>query len=286
MKNEPTGRSSGPRSSFGGGGPPFAAQEGPSQTMKLLTLKKAQLSLEKTKGDFDRSLKLKEQGLTSEQDFALVRTAYLQAQVDYQQALINFMGSEARISVASAVKFQDAGGKKFVRVTLRYSSKELKELARLNINAEDLFPLDFMKEIKDVSVSLKSEGKIVSDPYEKTIASLPLETQQDVTFQLLKDVESLDIDVFYSGKERNDLGLPPEGRLAPTSSPSTRPSSRRKPTWRARRPSTCPWRSSRAKPTSSSSRSRTCPTRSTTSSATRRPRPGCPRSSSPRASPR
>jgi hypothetical protein len=176
------------------------AQEGQSQTMKLLTLKKAQLQLEKTKGDFERSLKLKEQGLTSEEDFARVQTAYLQAQVEYQQALINFMGSEARISVASAVKFQDAAGKKFVRVTLRYSSKELKELTKLKISAEDLFPLDFMKEIKDVSVSLKSEGKIVSDPYEKTMASLPLETQQDVTFQLLKDVENLEVNVFYSGK--------------------------------------------------------------------------------------
>jgi hypothetical protein len=179
---------------------PAAAQEGQSQTMKLLTLKKAQLQLEKTKGDFERSLKLKEQGLTSEQEFALARTAYLQAQVDYQQALINFMGSEARISVASAVKFQDAGGKKFVRVTLRYSSKELKELSNLNISAADLFPLDFMKELKDVYVSLKSEGKIVSDPYEKTVASLPLESERDVTFQLLKDVENLDVDVFYSGK--------------------------------------------------------------------------------------
>jgi hypothetical protein len=133
----------------------------------------------------------------------LIQTSYLQAQVDYQQALINFMGSEARISVASAVKFQDTGGKKFVRVTLRYSSKELKELAKLNISAEDLFPLDFMKEIKDVSVSLKSEGKIISDPYEKTIVSLPLETQKDVTFQLLKDVENLDINVFYSGKNES-----------------------------------------------------------------------------------
>ncbi len=121
-----------------------------SQSMKLLRLKSSQLSLDLKKADFDRYLKLKEEGLTSEADFAQRRTAYLQAQVDYQQALISFMGSEARISVASAVKFQDAGGKKFVRVTLRYSSKELKELAKLNISAEDLFPLDFMKEIKDV----------------------------------------------------------------------------------------------------------------------------------------
>jgi len=179
---------------------PGAGQGQESQSMKLLRLKSAQLSLELRKADFDRYLKLKEDGLTSEADFAQRQTAYLQAQVDYQQALISFMGSEARISVASAVKYQDRSGKKFVRVALRYASKELKELAKLNISAEDLFPLDFMKEIKDVYVSLLSEGKVISDPYEKTVASMPIETERQVTFQLLKDVENLDISVSYSGK--------------------------------------------------------------------------------------
>lgn len=174
------------------------AQE--SQTMKLLALKRAQLSLEQSKGDFDRALKLKEEGLISEEDFARTQTIYLQATVSYQEALISFMGSEARISVASAVKYQDKAGKKYVRVTLRYSSKELKELAKLNIDAQDIFPLDFLKEIKDVYISLMSEGKIISNPYEKSIASLPLETEEEVTFLLLKDVENLDVNVFYSGK--------------------------------------------------------------------------------------
>ncbi len=175
------------------------AQE--SQTLKLLALKKAQLTLEEMKGDFDRALKLKEKGLISEEDFVRKRTAYLQAQVTYQEALINFMGSEARISVASAVKYQDQNGKKHVRVQLLYSSKELKELSKLNIKAEDVFPLDFLQEVKDVSVSLRSEGKIISNPYERMIPSLPLEEKRDVTFQLLKDVETLDVNVFYMGKD-------------------------------------------------------------------------------------
>jgi len=171
-----------------------------SQSLKLLALKKAQLHLEEMKGDFDRALWLKEEGLISEQEFVQKRTAYLQAQVTYQEALITFMGSEARLSVASAVKYQDKAGKKYVRVSLRYSSKELKELAKLNIDAKDLFPLDFLNEIKDVYVSLRSEGKIISDPYEKTISSLSLEQERQVTFQLLKDVENLDVNVFYAGK--------------------------------------------------------------------------------------
>src|SRR4030065_2895724 len=178
----------------------LAAQTQESQSMTLLRLKSAHLSLELKKADFDRYLTLKEEGLASEADFAARQTAYSQAQVDYQQALISFMGSEARISVASAVKYQDRAGKKFVRAALRYSSKELKELANLKISAEDLFPLDFMKEIKDVYVSLSTEGKIISDPYEKSVASMPIETERDVTFQLLKDVESLDVNISYSGK--------------------------------------------------------------------------------------
>ncbi len=171
-----------------------------SQTLKLLALKRAQLQLEEKKGEFDRALWLKEEGLISEEEFVQKRTAYLQAQVSYQEALISFMGSEARISVASAVKYQDKAGKKFVRVSLSYSSKELKELAKLNIDAKDIFPLDFLQEIKDVYVSLRSEGKIISNPYEKTIPSLSLEQQRQVTFQLLKDVENLDVNVFYAGK--------------------------------------------------------------------------------------
>ena len=163
-------------------------------------LKKAQLHLEEMKGDFDRALWLKEEGLISEQEFVQKRTSYLQAQVTYQEALITFMGSEARLSVASAVKYQDKAGKKYVRVSLRYSSRELKELAKLNIDAKDLFPLDFLQEIKDVYVSLRSEGKIISNPYEKAIPSLSLEQERQVTFQLLKDVENLDVNVFYAGK--------------------------------------------------------------------------------------
>jgi hypothetical protein len=171
-----------------------------SQSLKILALKKAQLHLEEMKGDFDRALWLKEEGLISEQEFVQKRTSYLQAQVTYQEALITFMGSEARISVASAVKYQDKAGKKYVRVSLRYSSKELKELGKLNIDAKDLFPLDFLEEIKDVYVSLRSEGKIISNPYEKAIPSLSLEQERQVTFQLLKDVDNLDVNVFYAGK--------------------------------------------------------------------------------------
>ncbi|RPJ03214.1 MAG: hypothetical protein EHM31_01525, partial [Candidatus Aminicenantes bacterium] len=48
----------------------LAAQTQESQSMKLLRLKSAHLSLELKKADFDRYLTLKEEGLASEADFA------------------------------------------------------------------------------------------------------------------------------------------------------------------------------------------------------------------------
>lgn len=174
------------------------AQE--SQSLKLLALKEAKLHFDEMEEYFKIALKLKEKGLISEEDFVRRRTAYLQAHVSYQQALINFLGSEVRIYVSKAIKYQDKDGKKYVQVFLRYSSREVKELDTLGISAEDIFPLDLLKEIKDVYVSLKSEGKIISLPYESKISQLALEEEKQVTFQLLKDVENLDISLYYAGK--------------------------------------------------------------------------------------
>jgi len=150
-----------------------------SQTTKLLTLKGAQLTLENQKGDFERALKLKEQQLMSEEEFARRRTMYLKAEVDFQQALIGFLGSDMRVSVVGAVKRQERDGARLVRVTLGYSSRDLKELAKLDIRTEELFPLQYLKEIRDVYVSLRFEGRIISDPYERHLSALPADEMRD-----------------------------------------------------------------------------------------------------------
>lgn len=166
-----------------------------SQSLKLLQLKRTQLELAKSRGEHQRALALKKEGLISEQDYVTKETAYLQAQVSYQEALIRFLGSEGRIAVLSAVKAQESSGRKSVVVTLSYSSRELMELKKLNIEAQEVFPLDYLKEVKDVYVSLKSSGEIISEPYQIKIPVLPLEKPARVSFLLLKDVEKLEVSV-------------------------------------------------------------------------------------------
>ncbi|MEW6455655.1 MAG: NEW3 domain-containing protein [Acidobacteriota bacterium] len=171
-----------------------------SQTQKLLNLKKAQLHLQEMRGDYERALKLKEAGLISEEEFAKKETSYLRAQVEYQQALISFTGSEAKVVVDSATKWMDQRGKIHVKVSLLYSAKELEALFSLGIK-EELFPQDFLKEIKDIYVSLLSDGFIISEPYQEKISSLSLGEAKEADFILLKDVESLEVSVFYAGRE-------------------------------------------------------------------------------------
>lgn len=164
-----------------------------SRGLKLLDLKAAQLELQRRKGDLDRALQLKERGLISEQDFAGIRTQYLQAQVEFEKSLIKQVGTETRVVLESAVKIQGADGRKLVRVTVRNESRDLTELQGLAVPEESLFPLGLLKEVTNVYVSLKSDGKIVSDPFERRIDSLPINQSAVLTFQLLKDVENLDV---------------------------------------------------------------------------------------------
>ncbi len=169
------------------------------QTEKLLALKKAELNLREAKGDYERALKLRELGLISEEEFSKKETSYLRAKVEYQEALLSFTGSEAKIVIQSAVKWMDEKGKPHVRVSILYSAKELESL--FSSGMRELFPIDFLKEMKDVYISLISEGFIISEPYQRKIERISIGERKDVDFILLKDVESLEVSLFYSGRE-------------------------------------------------------------------------------------
>ncbi len=178
----------------------FIAYSQQSQTERLLALKKAELHLKEMRGDYERALKLKEMGLISEEEFSKKETAYLRAQVEYQQALISFTGSEAKVSVQSAVKWMDERGKPHVRVSILYPARELEALFSSGIK-EELFPQDFLREIKEIYISLLSDGYIISEPYQRKIERLSLGESKEVDFLLLKDVEFLEVSLFYSGRE-------------------------------------------------------------------------------------
>ncbi len=152
------------------------------------------------KGDYERALKLKESGLISEEEFSKKETAYLRAQVDYQKALLSFTGSEAKVVVESATKWMDERGKLHVRVSILYSARELESLFSSGIK-EELFPVDFLKDMKNVYISLLSDGFIISEPYQRKIERISLGERKEVDFVLLKDIESLEVSLFYSGKE-------------------------------------------------------------------------------------
>lgn len=180
--------------------PLWAQNASNSQNMKILDLKRSKLELDSRKSSYERARKLQAEGLIAEQEYILARTEFLKAQVAFQEALIRFVGDEVRISVAHAVKTQTASGEKVVQVSLLYTAREIQELGRMGLVGDDAFPMDFLKEARNISVSLQEVGRIISNPYEVAIPVLPVGKPVSVSFRLLKDVEAVDVCVRHSGQ--------------------------------------------------------------------------------------
>lgn len=177
---------------------PVTAQQ-ESSNNKLLNLKRAELSLLEIKGEYEMALEARKAGLISDLELSKKSTEYLKAKVEYQRALIEFTGTESRVIVESATKWVDKHSRPHAKIKLLYSARDLESLYSMGIK-EDLFPLDFLKEIKDIYISLYSDGYIISEPYQVKISSLGLNKYKIVDFILLKDVESLEISIYYTGK--------------------------------------------------------------------------------------
>jgi len=170
-----------------------------SSNKKLLDLKNAELTLKHIRSSYEIALELKKSGLISDLEFSKKSTEYLKAKVEYQRALLDFTGTEARVLIQSATKRIDKKGRPHAKITLLYSARNIEALYSLGIK-EDLFPLDFLKELQDIYVSLYADDYIISEPYQVKIDKIALGKTKVVDFILLKDVESLEISVYYIGK--------------------------------------------------------------------------------------
>lgn len=178
---------------------PYINAQQDSADKKLLDLKNAELTLKHVRSSYEMALELKKSGLISDLEFSRKSTEYLKAKVEYQKALLDFTGTEARVLIQSATKWIDKSGRPHAKIALLYSARNIEALYSLGVK-EDLFPLDFLKELQDIYVSLYSDDYIISEPYQVKIEKIALGKTKVVDFILLKDVESLEISVYYIGK--------------------------------------------------------------------------------------
>ena len=177
------------------------AQEG--QASLLLDLKKARAAYEIAFQKLENDKKLYENNAISEEEYNRSKNELLSSEVDYQKLILQVISQQSYILVEKAVKYQNPGGERRVKVTLRSTMEGNQEYLQQFEEHFDVFTPEMRSsKIYNIFVSLINlkDNTIIGTPYEIRIPSLDLGKTVEADFGLLRDVESLQISLNYSGR--------------------------------------------------------------------------------------
>jgi hypothetical protein len=171
------------------------ASTGDERIAILTQVERARLALEHAKAEYERAQAGRNSGILSDLSFRAQETAYRQAQLDYEQAVLLATGAEQRVSVDSAVKTRALDGRTYVSVRLSYRLRE-------HLAAESGLHAALAR-IENLTVTLLSEnGVVISVPYESHLYDFRDGETRTARFELLKDVEVAQVTLRYNGQEQ------------------------------------------------------------------------------------
>lgn len=184
---------------------------------RLLEVRRRQVDLSAGRAEFLRNQQLFEQGLTSAADLDRSRARLEQLQIGYQEAVLTLISLQPRVAIEEAVKYQDARGRKFVRLTVANVTPAFDDQQFTLLNnfegAQQIPPELRTRHIRDVFVSLQdtggdgvTAGTTIALPYEQRVPELKYGTRRTLDFQLLRDVPSVVVSMSYLG-QRSDLAI-------------------------------------------------------------------------------
>lgn len=174
------------------------------QASLLLDLKRARSSFEVAKQKFENDKKLFEKKAISGDEFNSSKNQLLSAEVEYQKLILNVVAQQSYIIVEKAVKYQNDNGNRRVKVTLRSTMEGNQEYLKLFKEHFDIFTPEMRSgKIYNVFISLVniSDNTIIGSPYEIRIPYIDLGKSATVDFALLKDTESLQVDMNYGNRK-------------------------------------------------------------------------------------
>jgi len=180
---------------------PSAATQG-DQASLILDLKKARAAYEIARDNYENDRKLYENQAISENEYNQSKNTLLSSEVDYQKLILNVMAQQSYIIVEKAIKYQEPDGKRRVRVTLRSTMEGNQEYLEQFEEHFDIFSPEMRSgKIYNIFVSLihLGDNTIIGSPYEVRVPTINLGETANVDFELLRDVESLQVALNYSG---------------------------------------------------------------------------------------
>lgn len=170
----------------------------------LLDLKKTRADYEIAKQKFENNKKLLEEKAISVNDFNQSKNELLSKEVDYQKLILKLISQQSYIIVERATKYQDAKGNRRVKVIVKSSMEGNEEYLDQFKDHFDVFSPEMRSgKIYNVFVSLVNitDQIIISSPYEYRIPSIELGNVAVADFELLKDMENLQVLLNYNGKK-------------------------------------------------------------------------------------
>jgi NPCBM-associated, NEW3 domain of alpha-galactosidase len=165
---------------------------------RLLGLKRAKEVFDSADAEFKRQETLFNKQLISARQLEISRISFIDAEVNYHQALLALLFEQQYVSVQNAVKYQDANGRIHVKLTLANSSGGGGEFKKL-INVDDeLFRSLQPDVVNDVYVSLlNDDNAIISLPYEAKLEQIFYGKPVTINFLLLQDLDAITVNILY-----------------------------------------------------------------------------------------
>jgi hypothetical protein len=172
---------------------------------RLLGLKRAKEAYETARSEYDRYKDMYDRQLVAAAELEKVRSAFRDAEVNYQQSLLAVLFEQQYVTVASAVKYYAADKSRHVRITVANTSGGTAEFQKLVNIDDELFRSLQPDIVNNVYVSvLNDQNAVIGKPDETKIPVLKFGEPQTVDFVLLQDLDAVTISLIYSnGSQRS-----------------------------------------------------------------------------------
>ena len=169
---------------------------------RQLLLEQERRNLETYRSELETTRELFEQGFIAVQRYNQTLNKFQEAKLDFEEAQIeldntklNLLEDATHILVLEARRYKTDDGKAMVDLTLKNASDTRDAmLADASLGAAEVRSL---LKVDNIFVSLKFNGPIIGEPYEKRIPSLAVGESKLMTFRLLQDVGSVMVEISY-----------------------------------------------------------------------------------------
>lgn len=170
----------------------------------LLDLKKSRADYEVAKQKYENDTRLFNEKAISANDYNKSKNELLSREVDYQKLILRLISQQSYVIIEKAVKYQTPKGDRRVKITLKSTLEGNEEYLNQFKEHFDVFTPEMRSgKVYNIFVSLAdlTDKTIIGSPYEYRIPFIELGKEATADFDLLKDAESLQVVLNYSGRK-------------------------------------------------------------------------------------